>query len=161
VAANASEVRLTLRQAAARLGVSESAIRKRAERGTFRSELGTDGRRYVYLPNVADTGTDNGVDMSVTHERDALISSKDETISVLQEQLEAERQAHGEARRLLAAALERIPALEPPREHTADAPPEPSRARESAPEGAGSGDVPPKAEIPAERRSWWRRWLRS
>ena len=31
-------------------------------------------------------------------------------------QLEAERQAHAEARRLLAAALERIPAIEAPRD---------------------------------------------
>jgi hypothetical protein len=47
----------------------------------------------------------------------ALISAKDETIAALREQLEAERQAHSGARRLLMAALERIPPqLEAPQE---------------------------------------------
>jgi hypothetical protein len=90
----------------------------------------------------------------------ALISAKDETIAALRDQLEAERQAHAEARRIIAGLVERIPALEPPRGHTADAPPEPSRSRESASEEARSGHVPPKAKTPAEqRRPWWRRWL--
>jgi hypothetical protein len=43
-----------------------------------------------------------------THDRTS------ELIDTLREQLEAERQAHSEARRLLAAALERIPAIEAP-----------------------------------------------
>jgi hypothetical protein len=51
----------------------------------------------------------------------ALISAKDETIATLREQLQAERQAHSEARRLLAAALERIPAIEAPQEASEDA----------------------------------------
>lgn len=46
---------------------------------------------------------------------DALIEAKDAHIASLEKQLEAERQAHSEARRLLAAALERIsPQLEAP-----------------------------------------------
>src|SRR5215210_8110122 len=65
-----TDERLTLRQAAARLGVSESAIRKRVERRTLRSDMGPDGRRYVYLDTVADKGADT----SATGERDALIS---------------------------------------------------------------------------------------
>ncbi len=42
-----ADKRLTLRQAAARLGVSEFAIRKRVERGTLRSDKGPDEKRYV------------------------------------------------------------------------------------------------------------------
>src|SRR5919112_215242 len=41
--------RVTMREAADLLGVSKEAIRKRVVRGTLRSELGEDGRRYVYL----------------------------------------------------------------------------------------------------------------
>ncbi len=112
-----TDERLTLRQAAARLGVSESAIRKRVERGTLRSDKGADGRRYVYLDTGADTVADVSAPSSATGEPDALISAKDETIATLRDQLEAERQAHAEARRLLMAALERIPPqLEAPRE---------------------------------------------
>jgi chromosome segregation ATPase len=81
-------------------------------------------------------------------EPSALISAKDETISTLREQLQAERQAHAEARRLLAAALERIPAIEAPQE-----PPEDAETVEDAPEGAESHSAAEEArdELGAER----------
>ena len=41
--------RVTMREAADLLGVSKEAIRKRVVRGTLPSEMGEDGRRYVYL----------------------------------------------------------------------------------------------------------------
>jgi hypothetical protein len=117
-----TDERLTLRQAAARLGVSESAVRKRLERGTLRSDKGPDGRRYVYLETGADTVADEGANTSATGERDALISEIRAHNDTLREQLEAERQGHAEARRLLAAALERIPSqLEAPQEASEDA----------------------------------------
>jgi len=126
--------RLTLRQAAARLGVSESAIRKRVERGTLRSDKGADGRRYVYLDTGADTVADEGADTSATGERAALISELRAHNDTLREQLEAERQGHAEARRLLAAALERIPPqLEAPQE-----PPEDAETVEEAPSESGA-----------------------
>jgi len=109
-------MRLTLRQAAAALGVSESAIRKRVERGTLRSDKGPDGRRYVYLDNVADTVTDQRADASAAHEGDALISELRAHNDTLREQLESERQAHAEARRIIAGLVERIPAIEAPQE---------------------------------------------
>ena len=146
---------LTLRQAAAVLGVSESAIRKRVERGTLRSDKGPDGRRYVYLDVAkqgADTVADKGADASVTGERDALISSKDQTIAVLQEQLDAERAAHEQTRRLLGGALERIPAIEAPsetRDVTETATPEP--------EGASPRSDAPGPQTGARPRPWWRR----
>jgi hypothetical protein len=112
-----ADTRMTLRQAATVLGVSESAIRKRVERGTLRSDKGPDGRRYVYLDTVADTMVDEVADVSATHERDELMSELRAHNDTLQEQLKAERQGHAEARRLLAAALERIPPqLEAPSE---------------------------------------------
>jgi hypothetical protein len=107
-----TDTRLTLRQAAAALGVSESAIRKRVARGTLRSDKAPDGRRYVYLDPV----TDDGVDSSAPHERGALISELRAHNGTLREQLEAERQAHAEARRVIAGLVERIPAIEVPQE---------------------------------------------
>jgi hypothetical protein len=72
-----------------------------------------------------------------------------ELIATLREQLAAERQAHAEARRLLMAALERIPALEaPPR----DAPGAPT-AGEDEPGGV---ETPGDQDRPAQR-PWWRR----
>jgi len=67
------------------------------------------GRLYVLL------NTDPTTDPDRPHEREYDRTS--ELIQTLREQLEAERQAHAEARRLLAAALERIPpAIEAPRD---------------------------------------------
>jgi excisionase family DNA binding protein len=41
--------RLTVAQAAARLGVSQDAVRKRIKRGTIEYEQGQDGRLHAYL----------------------------------------------------------------------------------------------------------------
>jgi hypothetical protein len=111
-----TDTRLTLRKAAAVLGVSESAIRKRAERGTLRSDKGPDGKRYVYLDTVADNVADERADTSATPERDALVSELRAHNDTLREQLKAERHAHAEARRIIAGLVERIPAIEAPQE---------------------------------------------
>ena len=111
-----TDTRLTLRKAAAVLGVSESAIRKRVERGTLRSDKGPDGKRYVYLDTVADNMADERADTSATPEHDALVSELRAHNDTLREQLKAERQAHAEARRIIAGLVERIPAIEAPQE---------------------------------------------
>ena len=67
------------------------------------------------------------------HEHNALISELRAHNDTLRAQLEAERQGHAEARRLLAAALERIPAIEAPSE-----PRESPETVEEEPERAGS-----------------------
>jgi hypothetical protein len=134
-----TDTRLTLRQAAAALGVSESAIRKRVARGTLRSDIGPDGRRYVYLDTVADTVTDEGAD-AAPHERNALISELRAHNDTLREQLEAERQAHSEARRIIAGLVERIPAIA--------APQDPSEAAEAVEEDPERAEPRPDAADP-------------
>jgi hypothetical protein len=42
-------LRVTIREAASRLGVTEAAFRKRIQRGSLDKELEEDGRVYVYL----------------------------------------------------------------------------------------------------------------
>jgi hypothetical protein len=59
-----------------RLGASEGAIRKRVARGTLRSKLGADGKRYVYL----NGGGDEGADASSIRESEALRSERDALI---------------------------------------------------------------------------------
>ena len=148
-----ADTRLTLRQAAAALGVSESAIRKRVERGTLRSDKGADGRRYVYVHNVADNVADEGEDTSVTREHDALISELRAHNDTLREQLEAERQGHAEARRLLLEALAKIPpAIEAPSEQR-----ESPQTVEEEPERAEPHSTTVESQEGAQRRPWWRR----
>jgi hypothetical protein len=145
-----SRQRVTVAQAAEILGVTVEAIRGRIKRGTLKHERHS-GTVYVLLEADQSTNrtrpdTDQTADR-LQSDSTALISAKDETITTLRDQLEAERQAHAEARRLLMAALERIPPqLEAPqtaeeeRERT-----EPQSSTEGRQEGV--------------HRPWWRRVL--
>jgi hypothetical protein len=149
--------RLTVAEASEILGVTVEAVRGRIKRGTLEHER-TDKGVFVLLPTDQTTDrprpdTDQTTDRLQSNST-ALISAKDETIAALREQLEAERQAHAEARRLLMAALERIPAIEAPpdeRESPQTVEEEPQRAEEPHP---GT----PKAQGGA-RKPWWQRWL--
>jgi hypothetical protein len=80
-----------------------------------------------------------------------LISAKDETIHILTQQLEAERRANEENRRIIAALTSRIPAIEAPPDERES----PQTAQEE-PEGAK-----PRPDAPGGqegvRRPWWRR----
>ena len=114
------------------------AIRKRVQRGTIAHEKDSDGRVWILLDTDQDpTGhrPDTGQPPS---DSSALISAKDETIATLRDQLEAERQAHGEARRIIAGLVERIPpAIEAPARVPTDARESPETVEEDS-EGAES-----------------------
>jgi excisionase family DNA binding protein len=145
---------LTVAQAAEVLGVSQDAVRKRIRRGTIQSGRDESGRVYVYVP-ASETVHKTAQDTSGTQpDATALTSELRDRLRYVEGQLEAERLAHAEARRLLMAALERIP----PQLEASEAP----EARES-PETRSDADpntqAPPEPETPAEPRPWWRRWF--
>jgi hypothetical protein len=123
--------RLTVDQAATTLGISADAVRSRIKRGTLTAERSEEGRVWVLLgadrPSTRrDQPTDQPTDQPI--ESDVLISEMRARIESLEHQLELERDANRENRRLLAAALERIPpAIEAPRGEEYS----PSEARES------------------------------
>jgi predicted DNA-binding transcriptional regulator AlpA len=137
--------RLTLRDAAQVLGISKEAVRKRVKRGTLPSDVGEDGRRYVYL----DAGGDAGLPGAVPGTYD---DPRDELIATLKEQLEAERNAHAETRRITYTLAQRVPELAPP--HGPET---------VAEEPEGTDDAPPDRGDPEtgvqRRSSWWRRWF--
>ncbi len=157
----AERERVTIQEAARRLGVSESAIRKRVQRGTLQHQKGGDGRVYVYL-DMGETGEDTVRDTS----RDELVDELRDTVRDLRERLDREEEANRENRRLLAAALERIPAIEAPQEPRGE--PETGRQdaggvdRGEAVEAQAGAEEPPtnverSTEESARRPSWWRR----
>ena len=80
-----------------------------------------------------------------------IFSAKDETIRVLHEQLEAEREAYREARRIIAGLVQRIPELQAPEEAPESPLLRPSEAR------PGTLEDSAEAQEGAERVSWWRR----
>jgi len=153
-----SRQRVTVAQAAEILGVTVEAVRGRIKRKTLEHERHS-GTVYVLLPaDQMPTGRQPGDDQTTDQPQSdstALISAKDETIATLRDQLEAERQAHAEARRIIAGLVERIPAIEAP-----------SEARESpqtAEEQHGRGQ-PHSAMAEAQesaQRPWWRRIFRT
>jgi hypothetical protein len=154
--------RVPVLEASELLGLTPDAVRARLRRGTLRKERGHDGTLYVVLDDdVADRTTDGRPTEQPTV---ALLGAKDQTISHLSEQLEFLRQELREEREgsrrkdhLLAAALERIPAIEaPPDTPPTNTPSEPRESPVTPSEEQGSGTGP--AEEPgAEKRSWWRR----
>jgi hypothetical protein len=121
-------------QAADQLGISEGAVRNRIKRGTLQAER-ESGRVYVLLAGAASR--DRPPDES-------------ELVAVLREQLAAERQAHAEARRIIAGLVERIPAIE--------APSEPRESPQTTEEEQGRGSVHPEPQATTSR-PWWRRML--
>jgi len=158
-------LRVTIREAAARLGVTEAAIRKRIQRGSLGKELGEDGRVYVYL----DLSQDMSQPESQVH-RDPLVEELLEELrdrvaflerSLERRSVEAERyqqivagltqtnnQLATRLRELEAPVTQPVPAQEPP------------GAPESAGEGPGMAEPRSAAggeQEGSERVPWWRR----
>jgi hypothetical protein len=128
--------RLTVAQAADQLGISEGAVRNRIKRRTLQAEREA-GRVYVLLSGAAirDRPTDES-----------------ELVAVLREQLAAERQAHAEARRLLMAALERIPPQLEASSEAQESPETVEEERQRAEPRPATGGAQESVQRP-----WWRR----
>jgi DNA-binding Lrp family transcriptional regulator len=152
--------RLIVPEAARALGISPEAVRNRLSRGTLDS-IKENGTVYVLLeadrarltddtPNDRARSTDDISSDTPDAHTAALVAAKDETINLLRSQLEAEREANRENRRIIAGLVQRVPELEAPRNGHETATAEPDRgehppATDGAQEGAG------------RRSGWWRR----
>jgi hypothetical protein len=153
--------RLDLKAAAAELGVTSEAIRRRAKRGTLRSEKGEDGLLYVWVPDVSDgvhggsnNGPHGGSDAGV-HGREqgprlpeALLERFEDENGFLRQELE---RLHRELERkdaILMTLAQRVPELE--------AAQEPRESPQTSSEQQGSGTAYPE-DGGAEKRSWWQR----
>jgi hypothetical protein len=102
--------RQSVTEAADALGVTVDAVRSRIKRGTIAHER-KGGRVYVLLgADESRPGHDQASDQGARESEDRTA----ELIATLREQLQTERQAHAEARRIIAGLVERIPALEAP-----------------------------------------------
>ena len=133
------------------LGITTGAVRNRLSRGTLQ-RVREGGTVYVLLPS--DMSRDAERDATDTPggmpppEREALTSELRDRLHYVEQQLEAERQAHAEARRIIAGLVERIPQLE--------APPAARGSPEPGEEQQGRSDAPTEPEA-ATARPWWRR----
>ena len=142
--------RLTVPEAAAELGTTSEGVRSRIKRGTLRTER-ESGRVWVILEGAPPrTGADQPRPGAAptggrVADRAELVDELRERVAFLERELETRTEENRRKDHLLAAALERIPAIE--------APESPETPAESAPNTTGG----PEAETPAEPRPWWRR----
>jgi flagellar motility protein MotE (MotC chaperone) len=136
-------------EAADALGITVDAVRSRVKRGSI-AHVREGGRVYVLLDaDEARPGRDQDTDQGTREPEDRTA----ELIATLREQLEAERQAHAEARRIIAGLVERIPAIEAPQE-----PSEAAETVEQEPERTEPRPVTVESQEGVQR-PWWRRWF--
>jgi hypothetical protein len=154
-----SRIRVSVQEAAEHLGTTVDAIRKRVQRETIAHEKDADGRVWILLDTDSTDRTRHATTRDTAGQRQddesgPLISEMRGRIEDLREQLEAGRQAHAEARRIIAGLVERIPAIEAPSEA-----PEPPETAEEEPERAEPYSATGRAQEGVRRRSWWRRMV--
>jgi hypothetical protein len=131
-------------EAARELGISTDAVRKRISRGSLKSDR-PNGHVLVWLD---DDGTEAGQG-GQGDGTGALIEMLADQVAYLRSQLDQERQAHAEARRIIGGLVQRVPELEAPAQ---ESPPESRESpRSPAPTATESGAQEPT------RRPWWRR----
>ncbi len=154
--------KMTVEKAARSLGIKEESVRKRVRRGKMRSEKGPDGRLYVYVDGTAVARDGKGGEpqgqyggRSRDEPTDAareVMQAKDETIRILQHQLEEERETRRRADTIIAqltqlnaALIAHLPSLGTP----------PTEAPDTEVKAvATAGGVPMTSE---RGSSWWRR----
>jgi hypothetical protein len=165
---NPTNQRVTVADASLLLGISEDAVRSRLRRGTLRRETGTDGTVFVVLgtdrPTTNQRLTDDRpgdqppTDQATDNEkpsgdpyRDELLDVLRDEVTHLRDQLDRERDASAELRRIVAGLVQRVPELE--------AAPETRDAPETASQRPAKAEVPPEPQEPVQRRSWWRQFF--
>ena len=136
--------RLTVPEAAARLGITEAAVRGRIKRDTLRSHKES---RTVYVLFDDDEPASNRDEPA--GESGDKSTDQSELVAALREALDAEREANRENRRIIAALTSRIPQLEAPAEtsnaaETVDEASERAEPRPDAP-GPQTATQPPQS----------------
>lgn len=148
--------RVSVAEAARRLGVSQDAVYKRIKRETIRWEKGADDKTYVWIEELDEStdspgsSTDQSYDAATDTSTDPLLDELRDRIRFLEVELEDRKD---EARRkdsIIMALTQRVPELE--------APSEPLRSTESADEGTVRDEDRPVEEQP-QRSSWWRQFF--
>ncbi len=145
------KVRVTVEEAARLLGIEKQSVKKRIQRGKLRFDKDASGTTWVYV-DTSETVQDQSRDQSDTG-MDALVEELRRQNEYLRSQLDQEREANRENRRLLAGLIERVPELEAPRE--------PSEASEPVQEEPERAEPRSGTEGPQRgaQRPWWRRVL--
>ncbi len=133
-----------MQEAADLLGTTVDGIRSRIKRGTLDS-MKVGGQVFVLLgpdqsPPSPGLGETSPRPDPPSHDGEALLAAKDETIHHLRLELDARNEELRRKDHILAGLIERVPALEVPTDGRDPTP--------TSPDGREGGEEP---------RSWWRR----
>ncbi len=145
---------VTQQEAAVVLGISTEAVRMRVRRGSLDSQKDEHGRVVVWV--AADRTESAQETAQQPGGVEELVEELRGQVTYLREQLEQANTRDRENRRLLAAALERIPELEAAQESPPDQKPHEARedhAHGDATHPEGEGTRPTLGE---RMRRWWR-----
>jgi len=146
--------KISVAQAANRLGITQDAVRKRIARGTIRHGKDQEGRIFVYLDTLFEreskTDQANGQDRE---SKTVLDDDQDKYTRSLEDQIHFLRRELERKDTIIMSLTQRIPELE--------ASPEPREGHVTASEEAAEGTTtaPPEQEEPSQRRSWWREFF--
>jgi hypothetical protein len=151
--------RVTVANAARLLDVSAEAVRMRIKRGTLVSEK-VDGTVYVLLDDEP-TGPSGNLTQDLTPdpmsdpkpEQPELLEVLNDQVGYLREQLDQEREANRENRRIIAGLVQRVPELPPSSSQKAPDPPE--SGSEIRPDVDRQGSD--ARQETGKSRSWWQR----
>lgn len=143
--------RVTVQEAARQLGITESAVRKRAQRGQLRSEKATEGKKerlYIFLDPDEDKFPETF--------RDRYIRSLEQRVNTLEDEVYRQQA-------ILLNMTEAMKALSPPSQET---PPDERESPQTATEEPERAEPRPATVESQEgvRRAWrnlWRRIKRS
>ena len=158
-------LRVTIREAASRLGVTEAAIRKRIQRGSLDKEMGKDGRVYVHLDLSQDM---SNPESQVDHE--PLVEELRDRVRFLERELDR-RSLEAERYQQIVAGLatananltDRLKVLEAPASEPASSQTHEDGTGGPTQGGEGGGATPadrkPQNGSESVREPWWKRWF--
>lgn len=150
-------MKLSVYEAAKKLGITESAVRQRAYRGTLRSEKGPEGRLFVYVAEQ-DTQHNDQVNGAVEDYINALksqVGSLEADKEKLDRDKEHLREESVRKDHIIMSLTQRIPELEPAREESPE--PRESAVMDSADSSNGAAAVAQESVNGQIKQSWWRR----
>ncbi len=140
--------RLTVAQAATRLGVTQDAIRKRISRNTIDYDQDPDGRIHVYVDS-----SEIGQDKSSGASTEKLVEVQHQEIEFLRRQLETRTEEIRRRDSIIAGLTQRIPELEAPLESQL------TLENTSRTDPASEGPVGSQEVQRGAQKAWWRRLI--
>src|SRR5215207_1142303 len=111
--------RVTVQEAARRLGISQDAVRQRIRRSSIRHDKDDKGRVYVYLDPTNTRATPvHDAPRGTVHDasRNELVTELRNRIQFLETELTDRKEESRRKDHIIAALTQRIPELEPPSE---------------------------------------------